>query len=116
MPDFESLRRELATARLRLIGALRLDKRLTRLCAADSLREIPATVMESRRWVKDRSAKYVAALSRYRVALEKAIAPLLESAGPSPGAGRRSPRRRYLPKVPRPPVRARSFLPRRTPR
>jgi ribonucleotide reductase alpha subunit len=112
MPDSESLRRELAAARRSLMGVLRLNGRLARLRMAYSSDESLPSAQECRQWIEARSAEYLAALSRYRVFLEKALLLRPEPIGTRRVASRRSPKGLH-PFEMRPSLRSNSVSPRR---
>jgi|HubBroStandDraft_4_1064222.scaffolds.fasta_scaffold1555853_1 hypothetical protein len=84
------LQRELAVANRRLTIALRLVRRVTRLRAERPADGGLPSAMECHRLIADRSAAYLAVLSRYNTALEKAVA-----SRTCPRVGREYPKRRY---------------------
>jgi hypothetical protein len=68
-----SLRRELALTSRRLLIAVRLHRRLARLGTEDSADDSLPSALECLRLIENRTAEYLAVLTRYRVALEKAL-------------------------------------------
>jgi hypothetical protein len=67
------IQRELVVASRRLMIALRLVRRMTGLRAERCAHGALPSAMECRRLIADRSAAYLAVLSRYNTALEKAV-------------------------------------------
>lgn len=66
------LRRELAVASRRLTIAFRINRRLMRLRAENSDVALPSA-LECRQLIENRTAEYLAVLTRYRITMEGAL-------------------------------------------
>jgi len=84
-----SLKRELADANCRLLVALRLNRRMTKPNTEHSGNDSLPTALECRRLIEDRTEEYLAALTRYRLALEKVIPKRRELVAPRRSASSR---------------------------
>jgi len=87
------LRREVAVAGRRLMAALRLDRKLTRLRKENSAGIALPSASDCRQLIEDRTAEYLAVLTRFRVALEQALPRKSERITPLTGAHSRNPTR-----------------------
>jgi hypothetical protein len=68
------LRRELAVATRSLMIAFRINRKVTRLRNGNSADAAQPSALECRESIESRTAEYLAALTRYRVALEDVLA------------------------------------------
>ena len=73
MTSSTCLRRELAFTSRRLLIALRLNRKFTKLRTEDAADDSLPSALECLRLVENRTTEYLAVLTRYRLDLEKAL-------------------------------------------
>jgi len=86
------LRREVAVAGRRLMVAIRLNRRLRMLSTVESGDVALPEALQCRQLVENRTTEYLAVLTRYRVALERALPRRTEPLVPRMGARGRNTR------------------------